>query len=551
MSRQIIANTAAIAAGHPHGAAAGIEMLRNGANAVDAAVAAMLALSVVIPGSVGLGGYGGCAVLYVAGSKERGAGSQKNKVDGRQPNIIVVDFNSRAPLGFREGLVTADRESNYYGARSVTVPGVIAGLELALRKFGTKSWSQVSQPAFRLAEDGFEFDAEHQRHFNRCAPKFDPQPLESLFPGGVVPALGGRWRQPQMARLLERLADKGPLSFYDGETAQAIVRYLEQRGGILTEQDFRTYRPQIVDVLRMPSRGFELCTPPPPSGGITSLGIVRTVEHLLASCNAEPWGAEYFHVLAEAMKLAWQERHGILGDPDFVDISSDQLLSEGAAAAHVEQIRARWPKASSEDTGQKQVKLAPRSPLPAPGLDSPHTANVIAVDADGNLISITATQGWMYGSHLVVDGMGLVLNHGMSRFDYSPGHSNAPAPAKRMLHNMAPMIVLQGDRPAFAFGMPGGAKIVSVTAQLALNAIAFGATPAASIAVPRVHTDGNEPLLVSPDMPASIVADLEKLGHVIRHEEDMGGPVNVLAVDSQSGKVDIASGESTGAVAGF
>jgi gamma-glutamyltranspeptidase / glutathione hydrolase len=251
------------------------------------------------------------------------------------------------------------------------------------------------------------------------------------------------------------------------------------------------------------------------------------------------------------MKLAWHERQGALGDPDFVSIPIDEMLSEGAAAECVEKIRARWPKALSEDMGRKQVNLAPRSPFPAPGLDSPHTANVIAMDADGNLISITATQGWMYGSHLVVDGMGLVLNHGMSRFDYSPGHANAPAPGKRMLHNMAPQIVLGGDRPAFAFGMPGGTKIVSVTAQLALNAIAFGATPAASIAAPRLHIDGNEPLLVSPHMPASVVADLEKLGHVIRHEEDMGGPVNILAVDSQSGKIDIASGESIGAVAGF
>ena len=157
----------------------------------------------------------------------------------------------------------------------------------------------------------------------------------------------------------------------------------------------------------------------------------------------------------------------------------------------------------------------------------------------------------MYGSHLVVDGMGLVLNHGMSRFDYSPGHPNAPAAGKRMQHNMAPMIVLVSDRPAFAFGMPGGQKIVSVTAQLALDAIAFGATPAASIAAPRLHTDGAEPLLVSMHTPDAIVAELETLGHTIRREEDMGGPVNVLAVDAQTGRIDIASGEGTGAVSGF
>jgi len=176
---------------------------------------------------------------------------------------------------------------------------------------------------------------------------------------------------------------------------------------------------------------------------------------------------------------------------------------------------------------------------------------VIAIDAYGNLFSLTATQGWMYGSHLVVDGLGLVLNHGMSRFDYSPGHPNARAAGKRMQHNMAPMIVLKSGRPAFAFGMPGGPKIVRVTAQLALDTIAFGATPAESIAAPRLHTDGTEPLLVSTHTPDAVVAELEKLGHTVRREEDMGGPVNVLAVDRQTGKIDFASGEGAGAVGGF
>ncbi len=176
---------------------------------------------------------------------------------------------------------------------------------------------------------------------------------------------------------------------------------------------------------------------------------------------------------------------------------------------------------------------------------------MIATDAAGNLISLTATQGWMYGSHLVVDGLGLVLNHGMSRFDYSPDHPNAPAPGKRMQHNMSPLIALRDERPAFAFGLPGGPKIVSVTAQLALDALVFGTAPAASIVAPRLHTDGDEPLLVSQHMPDCIVSELENLGHEVRREDDMGGPVNVLAVDLQTGQIDIASGETTGAVAGF
>jgi gamma-glutamyltranspeptidase len=144
-----------------------------------------------------------------------------------------------------------------------------------------------------------------------------------------------------------------------------------------------------------------------------------------------------------------------------------------------------------------------------------------------------------------------VLNHGMSRFDYVPGHPNAPAAGKRMQHNMAPTIALSNGQAAFAWGMPGGPKIVTATAQLILNAIAFRATPAESVSAPRLHCDGNGPLLVSRHMPASIVDGLEKRGRFVRREDDMGGPVNVLAVDPETGRIDVASGEATGAVAGF
>jgi gamma-glutamyltranspeptidase/glutathione hydrolase len=235
------------------------------------------------------------------------------------------------------------------------------------------------------------------------------------------------------------------------------------------------------------------------------------------------------------MKLCWQERHSILGDPDFVDIPLNRLISEESAESRAREIC----ESKTSRTGSQA------------GDQSPHTANVISVDAAGNLISLTATQGWMYGSHLVAAGTGLVLNHGMSRFDYSPGHPNSPAPGKRMQHNMAPMIALLNDRPAFAFGLPGGPKIVSVTAQLALNTIAFDTSPAAAITAPRLHTDGGEPLLISHDMDVDVAAELEKRGHRIRRESDMGGPVNVLAINPQTGEIDIASGENIGAVAGF
>src|SRR4051794_16177869 len=267
---QLTADKAAIATGHPLGAAAGLELMRSGGNAADAAVAAMLAMCVVVPGSVGIGGYGGSAVIYHAPSQR----------------TLAIDFDSRAPLSFREGDVTGERESNYYGARAVTVPAVVAGLSLLLENFGTKSWAEVSQPAIRLAVDGFEFDSEHKRHADRCAPNFEKQSLAQLFPNGAIPRLGETWKQPELAHLLNRLAKEGPQAFYEGEIAERIVRFVRNHRGILDLEDFHAYQPAVTAAIAVDcfgdsaTRTLTLFTPPPPSGGITSLGIVQTLEEL-------------------------------------------------------------------------------------------------------------------------------------------------------------------------------------------------------------------------------------------------------------------------------
>jgi gamma-glutamyltranspeptidase/glutathione hydrolase len=338
-----------------------------------------------------------------------------------------------------------------------------------------------------------------------------------------------------LAAVLRRLCTEGPAAFYQGEIADRIVTFLRERGGILAKEDFREYQARQVEAVSARCRDCELFTPPPPSGGITSLAIVQTIEAVLGhNSSAGSWDVAAYHAFAEAAKLCWEERQSRLGDPEFLDVPFRELVSAEAAEVRAQRIRAGH---ASHGIGSADT--------------STHTSNVVAADADGNMISLTATQGWMYGSHLVVDGLGLVLNHGMSRFDYVPGHPNAPAPGKRMQHNMAPMIALRGGRPAFAYGLPGGPKIVNVTAQLAIDTILFGATPHATIAAPRLHSQGGEPLLVSVHLPDDAIAELERLGHSIRRETDMGGPVGVLAVDQQTGRIDVAAGEATGAVAGI
>jgi gamma-glutamyltranspeptidase/glutathione hydrolase len=359
-----------------------------------------------------------------------------------------------------------------------------------------------------------------------------------------MPPLGGRWRQPDLARVLRQLCEEGPAAFYEGNLASQIVKYVRSRGGILEERDFREYRAQEVRAVSARCRNYELFTPPPPAGGITSIGIVQTLVKLI-DCDDPPdlqrgdvrcrgWNAHALHAFAEASKLCWAERQKWLGDPNFVKASLEELVSDARVTSRAAAIR-------SGRTGQSNE-------IPD---TSSHTSNVVAADADGNMISLTATQGWMYGSHLVVEGLGLVLNHGMSRFDYLPGHPNSPAAGKRMQHNMAPMIALRGGRPAFAYGLPGGPKIVSVTAQLAIDTILFGAHPQTAVERPRLHTQGGEPLLVSAHMPDDVVSELEQMGHTVRREADMGGPVGVLAVESESGRINAAAGELMGAAAGI
>lgn len=515
MTHEMMVNPAAVATPHPEAARAAADILRRSGNAIDAAVAAMLVLCVVQPGAVGLGGYGGSMVVYLAST-------------GR---LAAIDFDSRAPLAFEPPMIDADARQWNAGCMSVTVPGVVAGLECALREFGSMRWADVSQHAIDLAENGYVVDADLKRHLDNWMKRSDRVSFRALCRDGVVPSSGEKWAQPDLARLLHRLVSDGPLSFYQGEIPRRITKQVREGGGVLGEADFEAYRAQVVEPLSIRYRGHQLITPPPPSGGLTSLAILKTLESFELS-EMPRWGAEYFHLFAEASKLCWQERAHHLGDPDFLCVPMRELLSDAAAAMRAEHIRS----AGVTDGA------------PHPLLGGPHTANVCLADAAGNLVSLTATQGYQFGSQVVIDGFGLVMGHGMSRFDYIAGHPNAPAAGKRMHHNMSPLIALCDGRPCFAIGLPGGPKIVSVTAQMCVSPIDFGATAAEAVAAPRAHTETAEPVGVSSAMPEPVIARLQQMGHTIKRGQDIGGPpgeiggpANAILL-SDSGSPTAASG---------
>jgi gamma-glutamyltranspeptidase/glutathione hydrolase len=507
--------TAAVATPHPAAADAAREILRRGGNAVDAAVGAMLACCVAMPGSVGLGGYGGCLVAYLAG-------------EGR---TVAIDFDSRAPLAYAPEAFAGGAASYELGYLSITVPAVVAGLALALEQFGTLPWGVVSERAIALAEEGVLVTADVRTHLEAWARKADDVSRRALFAGGAVPEVGTPWIQRDMAGVLRQLAAEGPSAFYRGDVPRTIVRQVRDHGGILAEEDFTGYRPAVVEPLAIAYRGHRVLTPPPPSGGLSSLQILKMLESF-ALDDLAPWGAEYFHLFAEAAKLAWHDRARYVGDPDLTPVPVERLLSEEAARANAERIR-RGGVGRSEDR-------------PAPA--APHTVNVVTADAAGNVVSMTATQGALYGSSVVIDGLGLVMGHGMSRFDLAGGSPNAPAAGKRMGNFMAPTLVLDRDgRARAAVGLPGGRKIVTVTAQLVVSLLDFHATPAAAVHAGRAHVEADEPVAVSAAVPEPVVAALQELGHTVRRGQDAGGPPGEIGGQANALVIDPDTGEATAA----
>ena len=509
-------DVAAVSTPHPEAAAAALDVLKSGGNAIDAAVAATITLCVVVPYQVALGGYGGSLVVYQAKSGK----------------TTCLEFDSCAPAAYRSQLYPSSKVAQH-GALSVGVPGVVAGLDRALREFGTRKWRDVSVRALHLAEEGFVVNRALRSAFDVLSRSADKTSLAAILPDGKPLAPGDRWVQKDLANLLRRLNDD-PADFYHGEIPRQIVAQLRESGGILVAEDFANYQPRLSEPAHIRYRGFDLLTPPPPSGGLTSLTILKTLEHFEIP-KLDRWGAPYFDLLIEAMKIGWRERAEFFGDPDFVRVPVDELLGEKKALERADRIRKGEPA---------------RDPRLSPG--GLHTVNVVAIDRDRNLVSLTATQGDTWGSHVAIKGLGLALGHGMSRFTYpdqDPHSPNAPAPRKRVQHNMCPALLTKDRKPVGCVGLPGGTRIVTVTAQLLASVVDFHASPAEAVDAPRVHTDGPEPVLCSPELPEQTAGELELMGHKLRRKQPVGGLANVAVVEPIGNRITVAGAAGPQAIA--
>ena len=463
----------------------GVEILKSGGNAVDAAVALAFALAVAYPGAGTVGG-GGFMVARVDGAPH------------------ALDFRETAPAKASHDMYKTKAKKggdSRFGHLSAGVPGAVAGLYEAYQKLGSKkkTWAELLAPAIKLAKDGFVVDAEFARSVAYVKKRLSPYPASaSLFlPGGEPLKEGVTWKNPDLAAALERIAAKGADGFYKGKTADLVAAEMKRGGGLITKADLAAYRAKWRKPIEFSYRGRKVVSMPPPSSGGLTLAMIA---HILEGYDLKKMpfhGPEELHYVFEAMRRAFVARNEKLGDPDFVKNPVDELMSPAWAEAQRATIK--------PDRATPTIEIAP-----APGSvggQGPHTTHFSVVDAQGNAVALTTTINLFYGSGVTVKGAGFLLNDEMDDFAAIPGtpnifglvqgEVNSVAPGKRMLSSMSPSIVLDDKgQVELVLGGAGGPTIITGVFWELANVIDHGLSIGAATNAPRFHEQGQPDLVM-------------------------------------------------------
>ncbi|TYC64340.1 gamma-glutamyltransferase [Rhodobacterales bacterium] len=502
-----------VVANHPLGSAAGHEMLAAGGNAVDAAVASLLALTVVEPMMVGIAG-GGLAHVRLA--------------DGTHTVVDALSCaaGSAAPDMFRpvadsgpDYMKTEGRRSEF-GAASVAVPGNLAGWHMMHRKYGRLPFSDVLQPAIRFAERGFEVTPYLKGTIEQHAADMllDVEISRHFLPEGVPLEPGSRLVQSDYAQSLKLIEKEGISAFYGGSLGAAMVQSLARdKGpeGKVNLQDLLTYRPVERTPISGEYRGFQVYGPPPPaSSGLHVAEMLNILEGFdLAGMGFD--NAHRLHLILETIRVAFEDRRAASGDPDFVDIPVERYLSK----AYAQEARGRL-----RQTGDAM-------PV-APTVESNNTTHITVADRDGNIVTATHTINGLFGARFMVPDTGIIPNNYMHNFDPHAGHALSVEPGKRVPTSMAPMIVTRSGQPVYALGLPGAVRIFPSAMQLIVNLIDHGLPLQEAVEAPRVWTQGDH---VELEPAFAHHADaLKALGHDVRIVPHIGGGMNAIAF-SQGG----------------
>lgn len=538
---------AMVASQHELASQIGADVMKRGGNAVDAAIAVAFALAVVYPEAGNIGGGGFMLIRFKDGKTT--AIDYREKAPSTATRNIYIDENGELIKG--EG-------SSTIGYRAAGVPGTVAGMDLAFRKYGSKklTWAQLIEPARRLAQNGYvlsnrlaELFISHKENLEKY-----PDSKRIFLNNGDFYKEGDRLIQTDLARTLERIEKKGAREFYTGETARLIAEDMKANDGLITLEDLKAYQAKEREPLRGTYRGYEIISmPPPSSGGIVLLQTLNMLENYDLR-SMEYNSSQKYHVLAEVLRRSFADRAAFMGDPDFTDVPVAELIDKTYAkkrGATIDLTKA------SKSADIKNGEIAGKEPM--------ETTHFTVVDADGNCVSNTYTINDLYGSRVTAKGTGVLLNDEMDDFAAQPGkpnmfgliqgERNAVEPRKRPLSSMTPTIVLRKDGSLwFAVGARGGPRIITAVLQSVINMIDYDMTIQKAIDVPRIHHQWFpdeilfEPYGMSPDTRLA----LEKLGHTFADKPGFVAATTAIAIEEKTGvRLGAIDNRSDGAAIGY
>jgi len=515
------ASTGMVVSQHWLASEVGRDVLAAGGNAIDAAIATGFALAVVHPAAGNIGGGGFMVVRFPNGQ------------------TTAIDFREKAPLAsFPE--MWLDEKGEYSSdvhhrsAKSVGVPGTVAGFERAHKLYGDMDWQRLVSPAVAIAEDGFELSESLARSLAGFLERRarTPATVAQFSKDGTPYAEGETLRQPDLARTLRRIQGEGRDGFYRGETARLITEEMQRGDGIITRADLELYEARERSTIHGSYRGYEIISMPPPSSGgvamVTMLNILEGFDLASLGHNSAP----YIHLVSEAMRRAFRDRAHYLADADFVDVPVHELTSK----AHGSKLRASIAADRASVSEPSDITM---------GYESPETTHYSVVDGNGMAVSVTYTLESGYGSGIVVSGGGFLLNNEMGDFNAGPGltddsgligtPANLARPQKRMLSSMTPSIVARDGRLVAVVGSPGGRTIINTVAQVILNVIDFGMNIQMAVNAPRIHHQWlpDRISIEGGGASAATVERLEAMGHTVRMGGGQGS-ANSIMIDPRT-----------------
>jgi gamma-glutamyltranspeptidase/glutathione hydrolase len=405
---------------------------------------------------------------------------------------------------------------------------MMAGMGIVWERWGRLKWAEIVAPSLALLAAGFPYGrvADSIAGMEQVIRRF-PATAAHLMPTGRLPRRDDVWHRPDMDKTIERVAAAGWRDFYDGEIGRRIADHIQGSGGILTRADMAAYQPRVTEPYSISYHGAPVSGPILTNGCLTALQILNMLEYV----DLPPADTlEYWHLYAEVLKLAWRDRLQYLADPDFVPVPVGRLLSKDYAAGRVESLR-QFP--------QHVDRLAPRAEPEA----QHGTLHVSTADAAGNVVSMTISQGGSFGSCVTVPGTGIILGHGMCRLDPRPGRANSIAPRKRPLNNTGCMILQLPDRDV-ALGLPGGRRILAVSARAAHLIVDRQFSGHQAAVAPRMHVEAREPLQITESAGEQAIAGLRTMGHEVQPVKGIAGVVNCAEVLKTKGTVRAGSNES-------